>query len=420
MALQDRILDEAIAAAKRWSHEEVEPRHVLWGIVRVLGSSAPADLNPEAIRPFLEPPGVAVSPPTISAAAQTVLDGCVSTEGATAQARSVAAALASGSSTPAAPDAGPQVTSRPVVAQAEPDATSAAAELPSSGPVARESIASILGELDALVGLAPVKVEVRRLVAVQRLNAERRRNDLPEVDGSAHLVFTGDPGTGKTTVARLIARLYGALGVVSQGHLVEATRADLVAGYVGQTALKVQDLVLTALGGVLFVDEAYALARGELVDFGDEAVAMLVKMMEDHRDNLAVIVAGYREEMWDFIRSNPGLRSRFTHYIDFPNYDAPELAQIFESIAGQARVRVDASVLARVGELVEEARSVEDFGNARFARSLFERAYANMAARAAADDRIDPDELDVMIAADLPEIESSSADRRRRIGFGAN
>jgi SpoVK/Ycf46/Vps4 family AAA+-type ATPase len=292
--------------------------------------------------------------------------------------------------------------------------------LPSSRPVARESIASILAELDALVGLAPVKVEVRRLVAVQRLNAERRRNDLPEVDGSAHLVFTGDPGTGKTTVARLIARLYGALGVVSQGHLVEATRADLVAGYVGQTALKVQDLVLTALGGVLFVDEAYALARGELVDFGDEAVAMLVKMMEDHRDNLAVIVAGYREEMWDFIRSNPGLRSRFTHYIDFPNYDAPELAQIFESIAGQARVRVDASVLARVGELVEEARSVEDFGNARFARSLFERAYANMAARAAADDRIDPDELDVMIAADLPEIESSSADRRRRIGFGAN
>ncbi len=170
------------------------------------------------------------------------------------------------------------------------------------------------------------------------LNAERRDAGLPEVNASLHIVFTGNPGTGKTTIARIIGRLYGSIGLVSKGHLVEVSRADLVAGYVGQTALKVQAAVERAVGGVLFIDEAYSLSMEGAGEFGAEAIAELVKLMEDHRDDLAVIVAGYPEEMKRFIDSNPGLRSRFTHYIDFPDYTPAELVEVFQGFAAAAKV----------------------------------------------------------------------------------
>jgi SpoVK/Ycf46/Vps4 family AAA+-type ATPase len=278
-------------------------------------------------------------------------------------------------------------------------------------------VPALLAELDALVGLGTAKAAVRRLIAVQRLNAERMAQGLPEVSGSHHVVFTGPPGTGKTTVARLLGKLYGAIGVVSTGHLVEASRADLVAGYVGQTALKVQGVVEKALGGVLFIDEAYALARGDSQDFGEEAVATLVKMMEDHRDDLAVIVAGYPEEMRTFIGSNPGLRSRFTHYVDFPDYSADELVAIFVAIAGQAKVELAPDVLEALPALVKAAQARENFGNARWVRSLFELSFANMAQRAVADERIETGELGLLTAADLPAPEDDRWALRRRIGF---
>jgi Cdc6-like AAA superfamily ATPase len=267
----------------------------------------------------------------------------------------------------------------------------------------QKSLDELFDELDELIGLEPVKHEIRRvadLITVERL---RRERDLPVAPQSRHLVFTGNPGTGKTTVARLVAQIYRALGVVKRGHLVETDRAALVAGYIGQTATRVTEVVDAATDGVLLIDEAYALIRGDNRDFGHEAVDTLVKLMEDRRERVVVIVAGYPVEMEEFINSNPGLRSRFPRVIHFPDYDTDELVAIFEMLAGKHHYELTDDGREQLRAHFEAIGRGTGFGNGRLARNLFEEACAQQASRVVRLDDVSRDDLVRLTAADIPE-----------------
>jgi Cdc6-like AAA superfamily ATPase len=259
---------------------------------------------------------------------------------------------------------------------AEPGSAAAPAPMGPARP-----LEELLAELDELVGLDAVKHRVHLVADFLRVQQLRADQGLPTVETSHHLVFTGNPGTGKTTVARLLAQIYRTLGVVDRGHLVEVDRSGLVAGYVGQTAPLVTRRFDEADEGMLFIDEAYTLARGGENDFGREAIDQIVKLMEDRRDRIVLVVAGYTDEMQAFLDANPGLRSRFPTVIEFPDYRTDELVRIVSSIGRKQRYELDEAAERKLREVLDAVPRGKGFGNARLARNLYEAAVSRHASR---------------------------------------
>lgn len=266
-----------------------------------------------------------------------------------------------------------------------------------------KSLDELMSELNRLIGLEEVKLDVTALVNLIRVQQMRREQGLRTSPISQHLVFTGNPGTGKTTVARLISEIYHQLGVVSKGHLVETDRAGLVGAYVGHTALKVKEVATSALGGVLFIDEAYSLKVEGGQDFGQEAIDSLLKFMEDNRDNLVVIVAGYPEPMQRFLDSNPGLRSRFNKYIEFLDYSPAELMQILHKMADDQGYILTAEALQATEAIIHQQyqQRSSSFGNARMVRNLLETAISTHASRISRANTFSVEDLSTITAEDI-------------------
>lgn len=283
------------------------------------------------------------------------------------------------------------VTSDAAAAPEEPD-------LPAARPVDE-----VLAELDELIGLDAVKAEVKKVADLTRVQLLRAERGLPVLPQSRHLVFSGNPGTGKTTVARLLAEIYRSLGVVTRGHLVEVDRAGLVAGYVGQTAPKVTAVFDEADGGVLVIDEAYALVRGSESDFGREAIDTIVKLVEDRRDRIVVIMAGYPDEMAELVAANPGLRSRFPKTIHFADYETDELLAIFEMTCDKGGYRLTGEARAAVRAHLDAIPRTKGFGNGRAARNLFEDAVARQASRVVEIEGPSDEQLVTLEAIDIPD-----------------
>lgn len=269
--------------------------------------------------------------------------------------------------------------------------------------VQKRALTELLSDLQSLVGLDAVKAEVSSIINLIKVRRLREKNGIKSPPMSLHLVFSGNPGTGKTTVARLIAEIYRELGVLEKGHLIEVDRSGLVAGYVGQTALRVQEVCKKALGGILFIDEAYSLSKSGDPDYGTEAIDTLLKFMEDNRDRFIVIAAGYSDRMKQFLDSNPGLQSRFNKHIKFNDYTEDDLFDIFLGIASEHGYAFDHIFAKRLKEvftiIIQKKQS--NFGNGRVVRNLFERAVENHSNRVAALDSPTKIQLSAFATEDL-------------------
>ena len=275
------------------------------------------------------------------------------------------------------------------------------------------SLDELMNELNQLVGLSKVKEEVRRLVIYQKIQAKRKESGLKVSKRTLHMAFMGNPGTGKTTVARIVGRMYYQLGLLSKGHFTEVSRTDLIAGYQGQTALKVKNVIEKAKGGVLFIDEAYSITENDNTDsYGRECLTELTKALEDSRDDLIVIVAGYTEPMNHFFESNPGLRSRFNYFINFENYSSTELLDIFETLARKDDYHIDDKLkevlLNYFNEKLES--NLINFSNGRFVRNLYENLIMNQAVRLNQSEDVNLKELTLLIKDDFCLDENRSSD----------
>ena len=307
--------------------------------------------------------------------------------------RLLMAALPSGRPSTAAADGAAATT-----AEAEAEAIE---EVPLEPP---EPLEDLLKELDELIGLEAVKEDVKLLSALLRVQRLRQERELPVVDNNKHLIFSGNPGTGKTTVGRLLARIYRSLGVVERGQLIEVDRSGLVAGFVGQTATKVQEVFDKADGGVLLIDEAYSLTRGGEKDFGREAIDAVVKNVEDRRDTMVVVLAGYPKEMADLVSTNPGFQSRFPKTIFFPDYDNDELVAILQLIADGGTYHLTNEAKDAAAAWFGAHERGHGFGNGRLARNLFEAAVSRHANRLVNVEDPTDEELTTLEAVDIAAV----------------
>ena len=411
---REALSDRAVALAKERSQPAVTPEHLLVAILEH------PEINPDDWELWLDRallaisrPGSSIDLPKVPAEAAELIGRCSSTSNAQEVAEQLIESLRNNWATEREGGLATQRES----ASTQTKESASTGERPDLDSIAEAppDFNEVLAKFDSLIGMQEVKKQIVQLVQLHQLNIRREEDGLSAVPVGLHLVFTGNPGTGKTTVARLVAELYRALGLLPRGHLVEVQRADLVAGYVGQTAIKVQQTVKSAMGGVLFIDEAYSLASGSDQDFGSEAIATLVKMMEDHRDKLSIIVAGYQQEMEYFISSNTGLRSRFQRYISFRDYEAVELVDIVELESKRHEIELRPEIRDGLLQLFTSLPADEWNGNGRLARNFFETMYIRMAARVNEDGVITEEELAEGFALeDIPEIDIS---QKRPFGF---
>jgi stage V sporulation protein K len=392
MSLSYEIRESASSVAKKYDHSELTKLHILYGIRRKFPEQL-SKLSVEEIEKRISAlPRVPSNVMVVSEEVEDLLSKIQYPQEALELAKTLATQLLEIDLE--------ELSTRTVEASAE----SAQEKL---------SLSDSLEQLNKLIGLNEVKTQVSKLINVHQANNIRSAQGLPKVPVGLHCVFTGSPGTGKTTVARYLASMYNSIGLLPSNKVYEVDRSALVAGYVGQTALKVQDAVEKAKGGVLFIDEAYSLSADSGAGFGDEAISTLVKAMEDHRENLAIIVAGYKEPMKQFIESNQGLKSRFQNYIHFNDYSSQELLSIFEELCHSHKMEIDQLAKVDLLKHIEAAKPQGDQGNARYIRNLFEKMYLNMSHRAAEDGNIDLHEILKFNSRDIPSVEV----RKQTIGF---
>jgi len=284
----------------------------------------------------------------------------------------------------------------------------------SAGPGRKESLAQIIGEMEKMVGMLEVKTELNRFISLARLMVVRRERDLPAQRVNLHMVFSGPPGTGKTVVARKVGRMLKAIRLLKTGDCIEVDRSNLVAPYVGQTATKTREVVERALDSVLFIDEAYTLTNqgGSSDPFGQEAVDTLLRLMENHRDRLVVIAAGYSDQMRTFVDSNPGLRSRFSRFVEFKPYNRDELMSIFLGMVTESQMTLDApaqkAASDAIRELASHGASDDTFGNARAIRSFFEKILTAQSERLAETDDLDTIETAQLQAISQQDVTSAA------------